>query len=70
MINVGEVDNLLSMYTHVSLGKQLKVGHKVVPWSDVFQCSEYFTRVGPRLLYIFEDPNIFICTSAGQFLSL
>ena len=36
--------------THVTFGKYLKVGHKVVPGSDVLQHCEYFTRVGPRLL--------------------
>ena len=54
MFNVAQVDRqhsvLTVVNTHVTLGKHLKVGHKVVPGSDVFQHCEYFTRVGARLL--------------------
>ena len=51
--------------THVTFGKYLKVGHKVVPGSDVLQHCEYFTRVGPRLLssaqYFLGSEYFFIC---------
>ena len=50
MFSVAQVDRQHSVSTHVTLGKHLKVGHKVVPGSDVLQHCEYFTRISPRLL--------------------
>ena len=54
MFNVAQVDRqhsvLTVVNTHVTLGKHLKVGHKVVPRSDVLQPCEYFTCVGPWFL--------------------
>ena len=50
MFSVAQVDRQHSVSTHITLGKHLKVGHKVVPGSDVLQHCEYFTRISPRLL--------------------